>query len=144
MRSISLFHGALVAAVLASASLAGCAVEDDFDDQAELELGESEEELVSAAAAPSLALFATPRCRGMVLNVSGEAVSNRPVTLTFNGLAVANNGGSFSFNPGGSGTLKAKACSGSSCTTRTKPIQWVSCHGGGGGGGGGPIDQDPR
>jgi hypothetical protein len=127
MRSIGIASFILATALVTATT--GC-VSDDLDDDS-ADLGHVDEAL---SAGPSLVLSALVACRGEFLNVSGQITSSAAsVTLTFNGLPIAHPGGSFSFNPGGSGTLAAKACIGNSCSSRKRAITWVSCHGQGGG-----------
>jgi hypothetical protein len=137
MRTIRFMTAALAAFALATGA---CAVEDEGD---EAEIAEQGTDLadeaagaddgVVAKAAPSLSLSAISRCISNVLNVSGQVTTSASsFTLKFNNLPISAPGGHFSFNPGGSGTLVAKACNGSACTTRSRPIQWRSCWGEGG------------
>lgn len=134
MRSIRFMAAAVAAFTLATAA---CAVEDEgTDDETAILEDEAADEAAAAddgviyKAAPSLTLSSISRCINQVLNVSGQVTTSASsFTLKFNGLPISAPGGHFSFNPGGSGTLTARACNGSACTTRSKSIQWVSCWG---------------
>jgi hypothetical protein len=130
-----------VFAALAALSIAACAG-DDLD--GELPVAEEEilgveevavEGVTAAAAAPPLSMTVSLGCNGAFLNASGTTSSTKPVKLVYrlSGTDLPITPASFfSFNPGGSGTLIAKACNGTACTTRSRFIQWVSCwpHGG--------------
>jgi hypothetical protein len=128
----------IIAALSFATFVAACAAEGD-EPLTDEELSQIDDEELSvdsdelAAAGPSLTLVGLPSCNGWVFHYEGQAITTAPVTVTFTisggTHVIPSPGGHFSFNPGGSGVLKAKACKSGVCTTRSKTIQWQSCAG---------------